>query len=335
MAVKDNRTEGRLSPICASGLALGSAVAGTVTGWIIYSNLGIDHNVPLPPALPATRRVFTAPDAGCLNVYEDTAGDGAPLVLIHSVNAAASAYEVRPLFRYYSAKRPAYALDLPGYGFSERTNRIYTPDLFIDAILALLHRTDEPADVVALSLSSEFAAEAARQAPEQFHSLTMVSPTGFGIAAGTQDRQMSMRKSYKAHRRVTFPIWSRPLFDLLTTRVSIKYFLQKSFLGAVPSDLIDYAYATSHQSGAEHAPLAFISGMLRTPEVRSRIYDKLEIPVLVLYDEDAYVRFDNLPTHIRRHPNWQAQRISPTRGLPHFEELEETTQALNDFWSGL
>jgi pimeloyl-ACP methyl ester carboxylesterase len=56
----------------------------------------------------------------------DLAGAQLPLLLIHSVNAAASAYEVRPLFDHYRGRRPVYALDLPGFGQSDRSDRLYS-----------------------------------------------------------------------------------------------------------------------------------------------------------------------------------------------------------------
>ena len=72
-----------------------------------------------------------------------------------------------------------YALELPGFGFSNRADRVYTPELFTGAVLEFLQtQVGRAADVVALSLSSEFAARAARQAPERFRSLTFISPTG-------------------------------------------------------------------------------------------------------------------------------------------------------------
>jgi pimeloyl-ACP methyl ester carboxylesterase len=335
MAIKRKESRGDLSPAAAGVVALGSAVAGLVTGWIVYSNVGIDHNVPLSPALLATREEFTAPGVGRLNVYEDLSGEGTPVVLIHSINAAASAYEMRPLFRTYRGKRPVYALDMPGYGFSERSSRVYSPDLFTHAILALLKRIEQPVDLVALSLSSEFAAQVARQAPAEVRSLTMISPTGFDATGHGPGKRLNSRRGNKKHRWLSFPLWARPLYDLITTRRSIRFFLQKSFVGAVPDDFVDYAYATAHQPGAEHAPLAFLSGMLFTPQVRLRVYDNLELPVLVIYDQDPYVDFRMLAPYVSVHSNWQARRISPTYGLPHFEKLDETTRALEQFWDGL
>jgi hypothetical protein len=68
----------------------------TILGWIAYSHLFISHDMPLPPAVPGEQHVFNG-RLGRLNYY--VAGTGnPPLLLIHSVNAAASSYEMRPIF---------------------------------------------------------------------------------------------------------------------------------------------------------------------------------------------------------------------------------------------
>jgi NAD(P)-dependent dehydrogenase (short-subunit alcohol dehydrogenase family) len=76
----------------------------------------------LPSPLAATRREISG-TAGRLALYE--AGSGAPVLLIHSINAAASAYEVRPLFERLSATHRVFAIDLPGYGGSQQGERHY------------------------------------------------------------------------------------------------------------------------------------------------------------------------------------------------------------------
>ena len=100
------------------------------------------------------------------------------MLLIHSINAAGSAYEVRPLYEHYRNSRTVYALDLPGYGFSERDDRDYTPRLMTDAIHSMVAEIqrlhgDAPIDVLALSLSGEFLARAAFEAPAAFRSLAL------------------------------------------------------------------------------------------------------------------------------------------------------------------
>jgi pimeloyl-ACP methyl ester carboxylesterase len=93
-----------------------------------------------------------------------------PLLLVHSINAAASAAEIAPLFEHYRQQRPVYALELPGFGFSDRSARPYTPRLMTDALHAALavmksEQGAACADVLAVSLSSEFAARAKFEAP--------------------------------------------------------------------------------------------------------------------------------------------------------------------------
>jgi pimeloyl-ACP methyl ester carboxylesterase len=314
-----------------SVLGLSLAAAG---GWILYSRFGINHNAALPPALLAERKTYLS-SAGALSYYHNGAHPGRPLVLIHSVNAAASAYEMRPLFTAYQQQRPVFALDLPGFGFSERSKRSYSPQLYEAAVLDFLDtQVGEAADVVALSLGCEFAARAALVRPERFHSLVLISPTGFRQAGSDRGAQQASQtgNDSRLYASFSFPLWSRPLFDLLTTRPVIRYFLQKSFAHQPPDDLVEYAYLSSHQPDAEHAPLYFISGKLFTPDIRRKVYEVLQVPSLVLYDRDAYTRFDMLPDLLMKNKAWQAIRLVPTLGMPHYERTQDTVEVLDKFW---
>ncbi len=321
-----------------TGPALGSLTTlplVAAAGWIAYSNLLIDHAVAPRKGIDAEWRTFLGERSGVLTYYVDRHASGRPLVLLHSINAAGSSYEMSPLFLHYMHGRPVYALDLPGFGFSERSPRVYSPRLYQDAVLDFLEtQVDEPADVVALSLSCEFAAQAALDAPARFHSLTLISPTGFTARESEEGSQPASTEQSGSglYRLFSFPLWAQAFYDLIVTRPSIHYFLSRSFEGEVDSGLEQYAYVTSHQPGARFAPLYFVSGKLFTPNVRARVYDQLTLPVLVLYDRDAFVRFDLLPETLAQHSNWRGQRIIPTRGLPQFEQPEATMQALDHFW---
>lgn len=327
-AQPDSLIQGSIKSLAAIPLAAAS-------GWILYSNLAIDHNVALPDAVPGKRSICASPTSGMLSYYYNRGGTGRPLVLIHSINAAASSYEMRPLFQRYENRRPVYSLDLPGFGFSDRTKRIYSPGLYTAAIRYFLEsQVGEPADLVTLSLGSEFAARAALERPDLVNSLTLISPTGFSF-------QQSVRGSQKAsqngmgnllHPLFAFPLWARPFYDLIATRSSIEFFLRKSFVGPLPQDLVDYDYASSHQPGAENAPLYFISGKLFTPGVRQAVYERLEVPTLVIYDRDSFTSFEMLPDLLTRSKYWQAVRLVPTQGMPQFERIEDVTSVLEKFW---
>ncbi len=302
--------------------------------WIAYSRFFIDHNLPLPRAVDAERKTFTGEGTGALSYYADTSGEGRPLVLVHSINAAGCAYEVKPIFEHYRGSRPVYALELPGFGFSERADREYTPALYKEAILQFLTGVvGEPADVQALSLSSEFAALAADESPDAFHTLIMISPSGFnGRGEAVSSKNASdAGVSETVYKVLAFPAWGQALFDLIATKRSIHFFLSRSFEGEIDEGLAEYGYLTSHQPGAQHAPLYFVSGGLFTSSIQ-RVYERLKVPALVIYDRDGFTGFSKLPDVIGKNPNVYAVRVWPTCGLAHFERQEETFAAMDEFW---
>jgi pimeloyl-ACP methyl ester carboxylesterase len=305
--------------VVAGGVGLGGA-------WLAYSALFVNHNIPLPGAIDARRYSFSSSSGGLVNWYGDEAGAGRPVVLVHGVSPYASAHEVRPLFEGFREARPVYAIDLPGFGFSERTDRVYYPELYADTLIewieSYLPGSAQPVDLIALSLSSEFAAIAASVRPELFHSLTLISPTGLADSGEAGASEQMLRLS-------SMPVWSQAFYDLLTTRANIRHSLRKR-LGRSPDEaFVDYAYRTSHRPGARFAPLHYLSGHLNTRRIRE-FYGALSMPVLVLADEDHA-----LADFVIQRQNWWIESVPCAGDLPHFENLAGTVLLIEDFWRHL
>lgn len=211
-----------------------------------------------------------------------------PLLLVHSVNAAASAAEMTPLALRQAARRPVVLVDLPGFGASDKPDVAYTPQRMQQALLAAIdwmRRTLGPQlDLLALSLGCEFAAEAVRQRPGAVRSLALVSPTGM------ETRRRSER--YSAGRSRELP-WLRRLlrrtplggwiYRLLTREVVMDWFLARSW-GQPEADarLLGHALRCAALPGARHAPLDFVSGALFTRGIVER-YRSLSVPLWVAH----------------------------------------------------
>jgi len=294
------------------------------------NDAGIVRRVALPDALDAARTRIRVPEFGQLSYYSAGPGQGRPLVLIHSINAAPSAYEMKPLFDRYRSERPVLVPDLPGFGFSDRPDIAYTPDVFVKALVEFMRRVVvQPADLVSLSLGGEFAARVAIEVPELVNSLVLISPTGFS------SRTMpGGEKGMRLHRVISLPGLGQGAYTALTSRPSIRYFLRRSFVGPVPEAMVEYAYATTHQPGARYAPLYFLAGQIFTQDATNQIYSKVTQRALVLYDRDPNINFDLLPAFLPGRANWQAQRVTPSLGVPHWERLPETATAIEGFWAG-
>lgn len=287
--------------------------------------------VNLRAAVSGERRYLTIPNFGRVAYYADDRGQGRPLVLTSSVNAAASAYEMKPLWDAYVGTRPVYALEWPGFGSSDRPDVTYTKELMTAALNALIAELNTDVDVVGLSLGSEFVARAALL-DRRVRSAVLISPSGLGSPRGGTQEATADDGGQQLYSRLN--AFSTPLYAVIRTRPSIQYFLSRSFRGPVDGGLIDYSLDTTRQPGAKYAPIYFISGRLFTADAYADLYSRLSIPTLVLYDQDGFVSFERLQAFTLQ-AGVRAVRIEGTDGLPHFEKTPEVRAALDAFWAAL
>jgi len=295
---------------------------------------------PLPPALPGERRELNSA-AGRLSYYmQAPAGPPArPLLLIHSINAAASAAEVRPLYTHFTAERPVYAIDLPGYGFAERSDRAYTPRLMTDALHAMTaeirdrHGT-EPIDAMALSLSCEFLARAALEQPATYRSLALVSPTGFSGRTLRRGPPGSTRALPRLRRAFHSRLLDPRLFLLLTTPAVIAFFLRKTWGSReIDAELLAYDVLSTRQPDAQYAPFDFLSGGLFSGDVNA-LYERLTLPVWMVHGTRGDFVDYRLKKTVEGRPNWHIG-VMPTGALPYFELPERFMQDWQGFLDAL
>ncbi len=292
---------------------------------------------PLPSALDAERLTGDG-QSGHLSYY--VAGDGPPMLLLHSINAAGSAYEVKPIFDGMRQSHTVYVPDLPGFGHSDRSDRDYNVSLYVSAVtdmldvIAQLHDSI-PVDGLALSLSSEFLARAARNHPERFRSLALVTPTGLNRGSSKLDgaegetREMAAFSSF-----LRIPGLNQGLFNLLVKPGVIRYFLKRTWgTDTYDESLAEYDDLTTHQPGAMHAPLAFLSGKLFSKDIR-RVYEAIDLPVWVPHGTRGDFKDFSGAGWTRDRDNWNLQPFE-SGALPHFEDADSFSNAYRSFLSSV
>lgn len=299
------------------------------------------HAPPLPAALSGERHELNGP-LGRIVFYVAGPHSGAtaptPMLLIHSINAAASAYEMRPLYEHYRADRPVYALDLPGYGQSDRSARTYTPRLMTDAVLAVAREVQrlhgKRLDAVALSLSCEYLARAAHEDPGLFRSATLISPTGFNRIRPLEGPPGSNRGKSWLLSLLSFRVWAASLFALLTRPGVIRYFLQRTWGSKlIDEGLFEYCCLTTRQPGAANAPFYFLSGFLFSGDINA-VYESLQLPVWMAHGVRGDFVDYRYSWAVKQKANWTVQSFQ-TGALPYFERLEEFVHGYESFLAGV
>jgi pimeloyl-ACP methyl ester carboxylesterase len=294
---------------------------------------------PEPNLLPGSRQSLIATGVGRLMLYSGGTdpGDDAPVVLLlHSINAAACAAEMRPVFERLGPWSHRYALDLPGYGASDRTQRIFDIATFVEAVRAVTEHLSQRhggrrIHLLALSLSCEFAARVAVRVPERVSSLGLISPTGL------DRRSEALRGLEGASREVPgmLPLLRLPglralLFRALVSRSSMRYFLQRTWGSpAIDETLLEACWQSAHRPDALHAPLSFLSGRLFARDIRT-IYEALACPVWLAHGVRGDFKDYSGADWTAQRSHWQRQ-VFDAGAMPHFEHPEAFMAAYRRF----
>ena len=332
-------TKGKAEHGKAAGWSLGSLAVLALAlkaGWVLYSKRYIDHHAKVNLLLEAEHHTFESDTVGKINYYESKVeSKQTPILLVHGVHLYAGGHDMVPVFEAFSAYRKVYIIDLPGFGGSEKSDRPYRPVLYLAAISEFIRdRIGQPVHGVVMGQSAEFVAMADEQDAGLFKSIVMIDPSGMQMPhtghiseSKWWEQFLNLGLSY-----LKVPLWSLPFYDLLASRSCVLDYYRKRFTYTPPSDLVDLAYTSAHQPGAHFAPIVHYCGKLTVPDVRTKYYEKMNKPILVVFDNDPKHKFDMLPMLVREHANWQAFRSSHTRGMPHFENPGETFRSIETFW---
>jgi len=248
----------------------------------------------------------------------------------------ASSREMQPIAGHLieTTDRPVYALDWLGFGRSDRGGVDYSPALYERQLYHVLREVvNAPADIIALSLGGEYAAQVALQAAPLVRRLVLLSPTGLSQDQGpSTPGRLGLAL---ADHTNTFEL----LYHRLTRRSSLRsYYARQIFLDAdaIPDALLDYAEQTAQVRGAHRAPLRFVDGTLSVENVAAEVYARLYRPTLLLTPEtpEATVQsFEQLPALLSRNARALSHNTLPGGLLPHWEAPAAFFDTLDAFLS--
>jgi pimeloyl-ACP methyl ester carboxylesterase len=264
--------------------------------------------------------------------YYHRPGVGRPVVFLHSINAVASAHEMRPLTRAFRRRteRPIYALEWLGFGHSDRPDVAYDPSLMEDQLEHFLERVvraEGGADVVALSLGAAYAAGVARRRPELVHRLAAIEPAGLGRNPPAIPRIWS-------RLLFTLPGVQRAFYDRITTPEALYEFAAENLFTeefGVPEEFVEYGAETSRMDGAARPLDDFLRGRL-FPRDAAESFRRLRQPLLVVHgtvESRRQESYESLP-ELKGRPNVTIVGL-PTGGLPHWERAGEVWERVRDF----
>jgi pimeloyl-ACP methyl ester carboxylesterase len=292
-----------LAPKHAWRIGLGAGIVGAIVVALKYAlRPPTNRRVPetISPAVFLTKVLHTS--LGQV-VYHES-GSGPLLVFVHNVGFGASSYEWSKVYPEFAARHRVVALDLVGFGESERPAVRFTAVDYARMLAEFLRALDgEQAPVlVASGWSGGLCTLVAAQHPELVARLILHMPNGRGELGGHP-------RSWRSQLLYRTPLLARFLYrNHLSTRSSVAQWLRKVvFLdgAGVTEEMIDVFATCAQQPGAEHGALAWLGGGLGCDfEARLRA---LPQPVALFWGEERSPEPEN--------PAIRLQRVLPTLTL--------------------
>ncbi|EDY21647.1 alpha/beta hydrolase fold protein [Chthoniobacter flavus Ellin428] len=193
-------------------------------------------------------------------VYHES-GSGRPLVFVHNVGFGASSYEWSKVYPEFASRHRVIALDLLGFGESERPALRLTAADCVRTLADFLRsfEWEQPPVLVASGWSAGLCVYLATQHPELVSRLVLHMPNGTGEIGGHT-------LSFFSRWLYRIPLLARFLYrNHLSTKSSVANWLRKAVFtdpSAVTEEMIDVISTCAQQPAAEHATLAWLSGSL-------------------------------------------------------------------------
>jgi pimeloyl-ACP methyl ester carboxylesterase len=255
-------------------------------------------------------------------------GEGAPVILVHGIHAAAWSQEWRRVAADLARNHTVYVIDLLGFGRSDRPALRYTAALYVSLLDDFARRVvGEPAALVATSLSAAYAVALGARDAARFPALVLVAPTGLSRPVTPPPARTTLARDVVATPLVGHTVW-----NALASRTTLRRLLRASYADKtlVTDAVVDTAWQAAHQRGARHAPASFMCHLLDL-DVREP-FRRLTQPTLVLWGEKATTApVDEIRPFMAARRDFTYVILDPAGDLPHDERPEEFTRLVTEF----
>jgi pimeloyl-ACP methyl ester carboxylesterase len=203
-----------------------------------------------------------------LHVRYVDAGNGTPLLLMHGLGGAIESWTNN--IDALAKEMRVVALDLPGFGYSDKPKMSYTIKFYVDFVASFIKKLSmAPAAIVGSSLGGHVACELAITRPEIVSRLVVISPPGAlpksftGTPALKKYVKVLQAKSVAEVKKALVAVDGKPVAD----------------------DYAKIVFEKLAMPGAKEAFLSALVGSAKAPRLNSRL-PRIKVPMMVMWGKD-------------------------------------------------
>ncbi len=244
-----------------------------------------------------------------------------PIVFVHGIGAGSSSFMWRKNFDALSQYFRVYALDLLGFGFSDKPAAApYSADLYVELISDFIREVaGGPANVIASSLGASYVVRVAAEHPELIRTMILNAPAGYD---SLNTRPGMAGAAF--YGLLQSPVLGTSFYNVMSSERSIRDYARKDLFydyRRVTDRLVAHLYASSHQVGAQHAIAAYMSGYLNT-DMRAAFSRLSQRVILVWGKQDLNAPAGKATALLQLNPRAELEVFDFCRMMPEQEHPE-------------
>lgn len=260
--------------------------------------------------------------------------ESSPLILIHGFGASIGHW--RHNVSIMSQHHTVYALDLLGFGASEKATAPYNVTLWIEQVHDFWQTfVQEPVVLIGNSIGSLVCLAAAAAYPEMVKSVVMLNLPDSSVLetpAWMQTTMKTLRPVAALGKAIfTNPIVFNPFFQVLRSPRLVKAWARQAYAGSegVTDELVEILSLPARDRGAANALRAMVNTPKVTQYTARAILPTLEIPMLLFWGkQDKFVPPSLAAYCVKLNPNLELVEVENAGHCPHDERPDEVNQKI-------
>jgi pimeloyl-ACP methyl ester carboxylesterase len=319
---------GVVGSICTYRHELQLLPAGGITLLVGILIISAHHTEALAERLPSSSLDMPVAthyiDAGGLRLHYAIAGQGDPLLLLHTMRTQLEYF--RAILPDLARDRRVIALDLPGHGDSGLPDVEYTESFFTQSVAAFVKQLDlRHVTAIGESIGGTIALSLAADDPEgRIHRVIAINPYDYADPdAGGITRSSTFAK-------VVFTTVEWPGMGWLMSLSERPFVLHRIMQGGfydqthLPDDLVALFAETGKRKGFHRGQRSLFHHWQSWVEIR-RTYEAIRVPVLLIYgDHDWSLEQERIDNQ----KSIAGSRMVTLEHTGHFASLESPDQVL-------
>lgn len=257
-------------------------------------------------------------------------GSGTPVLLIHDLTVGSSVYEFNKIIDTLSVNHEVYAIDLLGYGLSDKPNMTYTNYLYVQLIIDFIKNIiKKKTDIIATGTSTQIAVMACHNDPEVINKMIFINPPSL-----YESNQIPSKRTKMLKLLLDTPIIGTFIYNLFTNKAAFeKSFNKDYFFNAInieEKDILSYleaAHLPDHTS--KYAFSSYMGKYVITNIVHA--LKEINHSIYIIGGEEENEIHTTVENYIYYNSAIESVFIPYTRHLPHMEMPEKTIENIEMF----